>query len=386
MSLNQDFLPHIVIDIGSSTIKCGYNEEGCPRIIIPNVWGTYKSNLINVIGDKNKVYYGNDALLNAPNLDLNYYQIGHNGKFPTNGADYERFEGMFKYIFEQGLKVKQKDYKVFLIDSIFTSTKERVMLSKILFEKLEVCQIHIEPQSIMSLYSTAKQSGLIIDSGEIYTSIVPIYEGFVISKGVEISPIAGKELTNQFMRHHKTEFDNNNVCTQYEMAKRIKEKYSEILLDNNEKEKNSEKLEFCLPDGNKIEIKNERFDIPELIFNPSNMGGSDLKGIQELILDSIGKADLMVRTELLNSIILSGGNCLIKGYKERLKLETEKIIAKSEFAKNTVKIGTHNEIKFAAWAGASGICSFGNFRDKWISKSDYEEHGPQIFEQNYIFG
>ena len=116
------------------------------------------------------------------------------------------------------------------------------------------------------------------------------------------------------------------------------------------------------------------------------MGGSDLKGIQELILDSIGKADLMVRNELLNSIILSGGNCLIKGYKERLKLETEKIIAKSEFAKNTVKIGTQNEIKFAAWAGASGICSFGNFRDKWISKSDYEEHGPQIFEQNYIFG
>ena len=47
---------------------------------------------------------------------------------------------------------------------------------------------------------------------------------------------------------------------------------------------------------------------------------------------------------------------------------------------------TEDEIKFAAWAGASGICSFGNFRDKWISKSDYEEHGPQIFEQNYIFG
>lgn len=380
-----DFFPNIVIDLGSSTIKVGYNEESCPRLVIPNVWGTSKKNLINIIGEEDKVYYGNEALLNCPNLDLTYYQGEHNGKYPTEGKDNDYFEGMFKYIFEQ-LKAKPTEYKIFIIDSLFTTDKERDALAKILFEKYCVSQIHIEPQSVIALYSTAKQSGIIVDSGEIYTSIVPIYEGYVIPNAVITSPIAGRELTKQFMKYHKADLDSNNVCAQYEMSRQIKEKAIEILLDpNDEGKRGKEKINFLLPDGNIIEIGDERFNIGELMFDPSYLGGGDMKGVHELIMESIEKLDMNIRSELLNNIIIGGGNSLIKGFEERLKKELEVLVSKSIYAKNTVKIHSHDEMKYMAWAGASGICSIGKFRDKWISKNEYDENGPSCLEQNYIF-
>lgn len=381
----SDFLPNIVIDLGSSTIKVGYNEESCPRLVIPNVWGTSKKNLINIIGEEDKVYYGNDALLNCPNLDLTYYQTEHNGKYPTEGKEYDYFEGMFKYIFDL-LKAKYTESKVFIIDSLFTTEKERDAIAKILFEKFNVCQIHIEPQSVIALYSTAKQSGLIVDSGEIFTTIVPIYEGYVIPNAVVTSPIAGKELTKEFLKYYKAELDKNNVCAQFEMSRQIKEKSIEILLDpNDESKRGKEKIKFTLPDGNIIEIGDERFNIAELLFDPGYIGGSDLKGIHELIMDSIEKVDINIRSELMSNIIIGGGNSLIKGFEERLKKELELLISKSIYAKNTIKIHTHDEMRYMAWAGASGICSIGKFRDKWISKNDYDENGPSCLEQNYIF-
>ena len=51
----------------------------------------------------------------------------------------------------------------------------------------------------MTLYSTSKTSGLIVNSGEISTEIVPIYEGFIISDCINSFPIGGYELTKKFM-------------------------------------------------------------------------------------------------------------------------------------------------------------------------------------------
>ena len=140
-----------------------------------------------------------------------------------------------------------------------------------------------------------------------------------------------------------------------------------------------------LPDGNIIEIGDERFNIGELMFDPSYLGGGDMKGVHELIMESIEKLDMNIRSELLNNIIIGGGNSLIKGFEERLKKELEVLVSKSIYAKNTVKIHSHDEMKYMAWAGASGICSIGKFRDKWISKNEYDENGPSCLEQNYIF-
>ena len=78
----------------------------------------------------------------------------------------------------------------------------------------------MESQSVMTLYSTAKTSGLIINSGEIINEIVPIYEGYVIQNGDITCYKGGKELTNQFLKFYDNYFNYFNVENKFEIAKK----------------------------------------------------------------------------------------------------------------------------------------------------------------------
>ena len=375
--------PNVVLDLGSSTIKVGFNGESCPRFIIPNVIGKIKKDLIYIIENDNKSQFGNDAIYNSTLYNLDYYQINHNGKFPleNNGKELEEF---LNYILFKKLKLKNDTNPgIFIITSILTNPKEKEFLCEILFNKLNIRKIYMESQSVMTLYSTAKTSGLIINSGEIINEIVPIYEGYVIQSGVKTCFKAGKELTNQFLKFYDNYFNYFNVENKFEMAKKIKEKYCEILPFNNNKNYNQINEEFILPDGNCIEINNERFDLPEIFFNSN---GCDNHSLQEIISESIDKTDLMFRKYFYNNIILGGGNSCIKGFPERLKSEIENYLKVNNNKIDVKKIDMTNssERQYSAWIGASGVCSFNNFKTKWLYKENYAENGAQHLIDDFI--
>ena len=220
---------HIIIDFGSNSIKCGFNYETFPRFIIPNVIGKIKSRSFSPLKDYNEYFCGYDALYNSPSIDISYPRIENDGKFLSTDEGKKDIESIFSYIFEEKLKSHDYSYNVFIIDSIFTSSKERETIAQILFEKFNIYHLHFEPQSIMTLYSTSKTSGLIVQSGEMSTEIVPIIEGYIISQGICNFPISGHQLTNKFENVYKDIFDINNVSNHYWMAQKIKEKYAEIL-------------------------------------------------------------------------------------------------------------------------------------------------------------
>jgi len=374
---------HIIIDFGSHTIKAGYNYEPFPRLIIPNVLGKIKDNIFSPIKDYNDYYCGYDALYNKPSLELSYPRIDNNGKFPTTEEGENDLENLFSYIFKEKLKSQEYAYDIFIIDSIFTSAKEREAIAHILFEKFNIYHLHFEPQSIMTLYSTSKTSGLVVDSGAISTEIVPIIEGYIISQGIINYPIAGHVLTKRFENEYKDIFDINNVCNPYWMAQKIKEKYSEILPSNKDfmdlmSKKDIEKKEYILPDGNVIELGKELYEIPESIFNPSIID-VQVDSLPNVILDSINKCDISTRKELFNNIILGGGNTFIKGFESRLKSEIDDI------KQRNCGIISLKERNYSSWIGASGISSLSNFSNKWIARNEYFDYGEKLFECDYLF-
>ena len=53
---------------------------------------------------------------------------------------------------------------------------------EIAFEALELPKLSIQNQSFCSLISEGKTSGLVIDSGESATSVVPIFDSRLLSK------------------------------------------------------------------------------------------------------------------------------------------------------------------------------------------------------------
>ena len=235
----------------------------------------------------------------------------------------------------------------------------------------------------MALYSTSKTSGLVVNSGEISTEIVPIIEGYIISQGIYNFPIAGKELTKKFENVYKDIFDINYVSNHYWMAQKIKEEFAEILPNKKEfeeimKNKNVNKKEFILPDGNIVELGNEIYEIPESIFNP-NIIDIQKDNLPQTILNSINNCDISTRKTLFNNIVLTGGNTFIKGFETRLKNEID------EIKQRNCGIISSKERNYSAWIGASGISSLSNFKNKWISRNEYFENGGKLFENDYLF-
>ena len=371
----QKILPNIIIDLGSNTIKFGMSCDLFPKYIIPNMIGKIKEKAFSPIKNYNNYYFGFEALYNSPSLDITYPLIDNNGRISrTVDKDYEK---IFQYIFKEAFQIDEAVYNVFILTSIFTSVKEMDIIAEILFEKFKTYNLHFEPQSIMTLFSTSKTSGLIVNSGEITTEIIPIYEGYIISDGISEFPFAGYELTKRFMEKYKNDFELNNVNNHYYMAQKIKESFSEILPGRKDYENMINKKEYILPDGNIIQLGNEIYQIPELIFSPEIF---DIKSqnLPQIIVDSINKCNISVRKELFNNIILGGGNTCIKGFESRLKNEINSI------KKKNCGIICLEERSYASWIGASRISTLGNFEKQWISKNDYLNK-REIIDNNYLF-
>ena len=329
-------LPNIIIDLGANSIKFGFSCDLYPKYVIPNILGRVKPNLFSPIKNYDNFYCGYDALYNSCSLDLSYPLLDNEGKFSFKEEYKKDYEKLFHYIFKEKLQIDEVNYNILLIDSIFTSSKEHEIIAQILFEKFKIFNLHFEPQCIMSLYSTSKSSGLIINSGEMYTEIVPIYEGYIISNCINKFPIGGYHLTQRFIEKYKNDFEMFNVSNKYYMAQKIKEKYSQIfptrkdyedIMNKNDNDMN--KLEYNLPDGNIIELNKEIYQIPELIFNPNDSFNIQSQTLPEIIVDTINKCEISTRKELFNNIILGGGNTCIKGFEQRLKTEINNIRKKN---------------------------------------------------------
>ena len=194
---------HIVIDFGSNLIKCGYSCESVPRFEIPNVVGKVKKNSLFVLRDYDNYYCGYEALYGGTSLDIKYPRLESNGIIDTSEEGLKDIRNLFQYIIEDKMKGSNQTNNVLIVDSLFTTAKEREAIAEILFEDLKIYQIHFEPQSLMTLYSTSKTSGLVVESGEMTTEIVPIIENYVITDGISAFPIAGREITKRLENEYK---------------------------------------------------------------------------------------------------------------------------------------------------------------------------------------
>jgi actin len=375
-----DFSSHIVIDSGSSSCKAGYNGENAPRVVIPTVVG--KPKCVNLIEEPGRYYIGRDAVNNSNYLKLEYPI--KDGRI----TDFELMEKLWSHLFYNELKIRPEAYNVFLTESLFISNADREEIAEIMFEKFSVFNIHMEPQPVMSLYSTTKTSGVIVESGDSMTQIIPVYESYIVPQGVRTTNIAGAEMTKSLHSFIENKLKKFNVGNPSYMTKKIKEKFLELSLQpvDNFIEKyynfshQSENVDnFQLPDGNIIPIGDERYLAPEIIFNPVN----DSKPLQELLTDSIQSVDIHIRKDMINNIILGGGNTMIKNFPERLKSEFYKQNKNTDV--NNIKINAQPERMYSAWIGASVVCSIGNFQNMWISKNDFEEIGHNIVHKVNIF-
>ena len=137
---------------------------------------------------------------------------------------------------------------------------------------------------------------------------------------------------------------------------------------------------YELPDGQAIEISNERFRAPEVLFHPSFLG-KEVAGIHEMVYNSIMKCDVDIRKDLYANILLDGGSSLFPGLDARLQKEVTSLAPSTM----RIRVVAPPERKFSSWVGGSVLSSLSTFQQLWISKKDYDEvcGSKQTFDHSH---
>ena len=397
MSEEEDYetKPHIIIDNGTGYCKVGLSCDEIPKVVFPSCVGYPKYSQGMICSDEKKDFFiGHDAIRKRGVLKLNY-PIEHG---VVNNWD--EMEKIWGHAFTNELRVAPEEHNIILTEAPMNPKENREKMAQIMFETFNVPGLYIFIQAVLSLISSGKVTGIVLDSGDGVTHAVPIFENYSLSHAILRLDIAGRDLTEYMMKLLYETGNRFNTTAEKEIVKNIKEKSCYVALNFEEEMEIVDSYNYELPDGSHVIIKDQRIRCPEALFKPSLLG-KEGGGIAEMCHLSIEKCDIDLKKELYYNILLSGGNSMLKGLSKRLNKEiTEilrsqerfidtRVLPKDENDKN-IEIENENEnqgqksikieydIKYAVWQGGAVASKLPNFESNWITRTEYEEAGATI--------
>ncbi|KAG5234026.1 Actin-related family protein [Salix suchowensis] len=434
-----DEVSAIVIDLGSHTCKAGYAGEDAPKAVFPSVVGSIDqmdvddmtSNEKNVAVDsknnvkdsekgkgKRKLFVGSQALgFRRDHMEvLSPFKDGI-------VADWDIVDSIWDHAFRECLLIDPKEHPMLLAEPSSNSQQQRERTAELMFEKYTAPALFLAKNAVLTSFASGRATSLVVDSGGGSTTVTPVHDGYVIQKAVAFSPIGGELLTDCLMKSLESkgvmikprysfkrkeiqpgvfqtvDLDLPNTTDSYKL-------YSQRVIASDIKESvcrapdtpydegsysNIPMTPYELPDGQTIEIGADRFKIPDILFNPllaQTIPGMDnfveiapsVRGLPQMVIESINRCDVDIRRELFSSILLAGGTASMQQLKERL----EKDLLEESPQAARVKVlasGNATERRFSVWIGGSILASLGSFQQMWFSKSEYEEHGASYVQR-----
>ncbi|KAI8575246.1 hypothetical protein K450DRAFT_275789 [Umbelopsis ramanniana AG] len=401
-------LETLILDNGAYTIKAGIATNPESLCHIPNSIVRGKHDRRNFVGDE---------LNNCQNYSALYYRLPFEKGLLTNwGIEKNVWDRVFS---NNVLKVDPTQHNLILSEPCFNLPNMQEMYDQIVYEEYEFAASFrtIAPRlclynDIPSLYGQRQGSApdcvVIVDVGYSFTHIVPFVNGAPVPSAIKRINIGGKLLTNQLKE--LVSFRYYDMMEETYLINDVKEAccyvsndvFKDLSICRAPPSKNKIIQEYVLPDFTKrhkgyiipraedgslqgrradnteqiLTMNNERFMIPEILFNPSDIGMNQA-GIPEAIYQSVQACDPDAQGLLYANVVIVGGNANLPGFKARVQNDLRRF-APAEY---DVRVSIPENPADYAWSGAQFLASVDDgarLQNKLVTRKEYLEHGSDI--------
>jgi len=379
----------IVCDNGTGFVKCGFAGANFPTSIFPSMVGRpilrYEESVLNV--EIKDIMVGDEASKLRSMLEVTYPL--------DNGIvrNWEDAQHVWNYAFFEKMKINPRESKILLTEPPLNPKENREKMVQTMFETYGFQGVYIAIQAVLTLYAQGLLTGVVVDSGDGVTHIVPVYEGFSLPHLTRRLNVAGRSITRYLIKLLLLRGYAFNRTADFETVRQIKEKFCYVGYDLDlEKQLALETTvlmeKYTLPDGRIIKIGAERFEAPEALFSPA-LVDIESPGVSELVFDCINKADIDTRAEFYNHIVLSGGTTMYPGLPSRMekdirRLYLEKVLKGNvqQLQKFKCRIEDPPRRKHMVFLGGAVLAEI--MKDKpafWMNKSEYDEQGINVLRK-----
>jgi actin len=100
-------------------------------------------------------------------------------------------KNLWEHIFENELNLDPKNMDILITDSPMNTKENKQQIAKIMFEEFKVESLAIINTAVLSLFSTGKTTGVVVECGEGVSYTVPIFEGYALPHAIHKLDIAG---------------------------------------------------------------------------------------------------------------------------------------------------------------------------------------------------
>lgn len=130
-----------------------------------------------------------------------------------------------------------------------------------------------------------------------------------------------------------------------------------------------------------ITLRNERFTVPELLFNPSDIGMRQ-PGLADIIMQSLSVLPVGLWPGLLSNIVVVGGNAQLDNFVQRLQAEILQRVPDDCI----VRVARPADPVASTWLGAAAFAAHEHVEKVAVTKQDYEEYGGAWVARKFAAG